>query len=182
VTGPGPPGRAAGTASDETGICGSQQRRAGPVFLIHRLASGALRVRPRRQPHTYGSGLAAGIDLLTLRELMGQANPETTAGRAPVTGDADGRVRPGQGGGPPSAPAVVTLRRPGAPDLLVGYAGAVAALPIGPDGRQIRRTARRMAAGLAAADGRVDEAADSGATFTRSGPPGIPATCSRSPR
>jgi integrase len=40
-----------------------------------------------------------------------------------------------------SALAAVTLRRQGAPDLLVGYADAVAALPIGPDGRRIRRNA-----------------------------------------
>ena len=40
-----------------------------------------------------------------------------------------------------SAPAAVTLRRQGAPDLLVAYADAVAALPIGPDGRRIRRNA-----------------------------------------
>jgi site-specific recombinase XerD len=40
-----------------------------------------------------------------------------------------------------SAPAVVTLRRQGAPDLLVAYADAVAALPIGPDARRLRRNA-----------------------------------------
>jgi hypothetical protein len=40
-----------------------------------------------------------------------------------------------------SAPAAVTLRRQGAPDLLVGYADAVAQLPIGPDGRRLRRNA-----------------------------------------
>ena len=40
-----------------------------------------------------------------------------------------------------SAPAAVILRRQGAPDLLVAYADAVAALPIGPDGRRIRRNA-----------------------------------------
>ena len=40
-----------------------------------------------------------------------------------------------------SALAAVTLRRQGAPDLLVAYADAVAALPIGPDGRRIRRNA-----------------------------------------
>jgi integrase len=40
-----------------------------------------------------------------------------------------------------SVPAAVTLRRRGAPDLLVAYAGAVAALPIGPDARRIRRNA-----------------------------------------
>jgi len=50
------------------------------VFRTHRLASGALRVRPHRLRHTYGTELAcAGIDLLALRELMGHANPETTA-------------------------------------------------------------------------------------------------------
>ncbi|WP_300604558.1 hypothetical protein [Trebonia sp.] len=40
-----------------------------------------------------------------------------------------------------SAPAAVTLRRQGAPDLLIAYADAVAALPIGPDGRRLRRNA-----------------------------------------
>jgi hypothetical protein len=40
-----------------------------------------------------------------------------------------------------SAPAAVTLRRQGALDLLVAYAGAVAVLPIGPDARRIRRNA-----------------------------------------
>jgi len=50
------------------------------IFRSHRLASGALRVRPHRLRHTYGTELAsAGIDLLALRELMGHANPETTA-------------------------------------------------------------------------------------------------------
>ena len=50
------------------------------IFRTHRLASGALRVRPHRLRHTYGTELAsAGIDLLALRELMGHANPETTA-------------------------------------------------------------------------------------------------------
>ena len=39
------------------------------------------RVRPHRLRHTFGSVLAAaGIDLLVLRELMGHASPETTAG------------------------------------------------------------------------------------------------------
>jgi site-specific recombinase XerD len=37
-------------------------------------------VRPHRLRHTYGTELAAaGIDLLALRDLMGHANPETTA-------------------------------------------------------------------------------------------------------
>jgi integrase/recombinase XerC len=50
------------------------------VFRAHRVTSGAVRVRPHRLRHTYGTELAsAGIDLLALRELMGHANPETTA-------------------------------------------------------------------------------------------------------
>ncbi len=50
------------------------------VFRYHRQTSGALRVRPHRLRHTYGTELAqAGIDLLVLRELMGHASPETTA-------------------------------------------------------------------------------------------------------
>src|SRR5206468_2638758 len=49
------------------------------IFRTHRLASGAVRVRPHRLRHTYGTELAAaGIDLLALRELMGHASPETT--------------------------------------------------------------------------------------------------------
>jgi integrase/recombinase XerC len=51
------------------------------VFRYHRITSGATRVRPHRLRHTYGSELAAaGIDLLVLRDLMGHASPETTAG------------------------------------------------------------------------------------------------------
>ena len=43
--------------------------------------AGAVRVRPHRLRHTYGTELAsAGIDLLVLRDLMGHASPETTAG------------------------------------------------------------------------------------------------------
>lgn len=50
------------------------------VFRSHRARSGAIRVRPHRLRHTYGTELAAaGIDLLVLRELMGHASPETTA-------------------------------------------------------------------------------------------------------
>jgi integrase/recombinase XerC len=50
------------------------------MFRRHRASSGALRVRPHRLRHTYGTELAAaGIDLLALRELMGHASPETTA-------------------------------------------------------------------------------------------------------
>jgi integrase len=40
-----------------------------------------------------------------------------------------------------SLPAVVTLRRQDAPDLLIAYAEALTALPIGPDARRIRRNA-----------------------------------------
>ena len=50
------------------------------LFRRHRSASGAVRVRPHRLRHTYGTELAAaGIDLLALRELMGHASPETTS-------------------------------------------------------------------------------------------------------
>ncbi|HEX2028052.1 MAG TPA: tyrosine-type recombinase/integrase [Nitriliruptorales bacterium] len=50
------------------------------IFRTHRERSGAMRVRPHRLRHTYGTELAAaGIDLLALRELMGHASPETTA-------------------------------------------------------------------------------------------------------
>lgn len=51
------------------------------IFRHHRETSAATRVRPHRLRHTYGTELAAaGIDLLVLRELMGHASPETTAG------------------------------------------------------------------------------------------------------
>lgn len=51
------------------------------VFRNHRESSGAIRVRPHRLRHTYGTELAsAGMDLLVLRELMGHASPQTTAG------------------------------------------------------------------------------------------------------
>ncbi|MGE5762373.1 MAG: tyrosine-type recombinase/integrase [Mycobacterium leprae] len=50
------------------------------IFRTHRATSGAVRVRPHRLRHTYGTELAAaGIDLLVLRDLMGHVNPETTA-------------------------------------------------------------------------------------------------------
>jgi len=66
-------GPTAGRALTEAGL-----RR---VFRTHRARSGATRVRPHRLRHTYGTELAAaGIDLLVLRELMGHASPETTAG------------------------------------------------------------------------------------------------------
>jgi len=51
------------------------------IFRTHRARAGTARVRPHRLRHTYGTELAAaGIDLLVLRELMGHASPETTAG------------------------------------------------------------------------------------------------------
>lgn len=51
------------------------------IFRVHRARSGATRVRPHRLRHTYGTELAAaGIDLLVLRQLMGHASPDTTAG------------------------------------------------------------------------------------------------------
>lgn len=61
---------------------GSPVTEAGlrSLFRRQRQASGALRVRPHRLRHTYGTQLAAaGIDLLALRELMGHASPETTS-------------------------------------------------------------------------------------------------------
>ncbi len=60
---------------------GSPVSEAGlrSLFRRHRSSSGAVRVRPHRLRHTYGTELAAaGIDLLALRELMGHASPETT--------------------------------------------------------------------------------------------------------
>ncbi|MGB7961980.1 MAG: site-specific integrase, partial [Propionicimonas sp.] len=66
-------GPTAGRAMTEAGM-----RR---VFRTQRGSPGAGRVRPHRLRHTYGTGLAdAGIDLLVLRDLMGHASPETTAG------------------------------------------------------------------------------------------------------
>jgi len=51
------------------------------IFRTHRARAGTPRVRPHRLRHTYGTELAAaGMDLLVLRELMGHASPETTAG------------------------------------------------------------------------------------------------------
>ncbi|HEX2810853.1 MAG TPA: tyrosine-type recombinase/integrase [Kineosporiaceae bacterium] len=49
------------------------------IFRTHRTRSGAVRVRPHRLRHTFGTELAtAGIDVLVLRDLMGHASPETT--------------------------------------------------------------------------------------------------------
>src|SRR5260370_21865445 len=61
--------------------------------------------------------------------------------RAPVTGDAGGRVHAGQGSRPVNPPAAITLRRQSAPDLLIGYADAVAATPDNPDARRLQRNA-----------------------------------------
>lgn len=50
------------------------------IFRVHRARTGAVRVRPHRLRHTFGTDLAsAGIDLLVLRDLMGHAHVETTA-------------------------------------------------------------------------------------------------------
>ncbi len=49
------------------------------IFRVHRARTGAVRVRPHRLRHTFGTDLAsAGIDVLVLRELMGHAHVETT--------------------------------------------------------------------------------------------------------
>ncbi len=65
------------------GSAGGPLTEAGlrSLFRSHRASSGAARVRPHRLRHTYGTELAsAGMDLLVLRDLMGHASPETTAG------------------------------------------------------------------------------------------------------
>ena len=49
------------------------------IFRVHRARTAAVRVRPHRLRHTFGTDLAsAGIDVLVLRELMGHAHVETT--------------------------------------------------------------------------------------------------------
>lgn len=81
--------RPAGCASPECFVVLHGPTTGGPlteaglrrVFRTHRARAGTPRVRPHRLRHTYGTELAAaGIDLLVLRELMGHASPETTAG------------------------------------------------------------------------------------------------------
>lgn len=65
-------GPTAGRAITEAGL--------RKIFRVHRARTGAIRVRPHRLRHTFGTDLAAaGIDLLVLRELMGHAHVETTA-------------------------------------------------------------------------------------------------------
>lgn len=65
-------GPTAGQAMTEAGL--------RKIFRVHRLRTGAVRVRPHRLRHTFGTDLAAaGIDLLVLRDLMGHAHVETTA-------------------------------------------------------------------------------------------------------
>ena len=57
------------------------RRRCGGSSAPTATWPGTPRVRPHRLRHTYGTELAAaGIDLLVLRDLMGHASPETTAG------------------------------------------------------------------------------------------------------
>jgi len=79
--------RPAGLATEECFVvlrgptAGQPMTEAGmrSLFRRHRDTSGAVRVRPHRLRHTYGTELAAaGIDLLALRALMGHASPETT--------------------------------------------------------------------------------------------------------
>lgn len=66
-------GPTAGRAMTEAGL-----RR---IFRTHRARTGATRVRPHRLRHTFGTEMAAaGMDLLVLRDLMGHAHAETTAG------------------------------------------------------------------------------------------------------
>lgn len=81
--------RPPGLATPECFVVLHGPRAGGPLteagmrsmFRYHRRRSGAVRVRPHRLRHTYGTELAAaGIDLLALRQLMGHASPETTAG------------------------------------------------------------------------------------------------------
>ena len=65
-------GPTAGQAMTEAGL--------RKIFRVHRVRTGAVRVRPHRLRHTFGTDLAAaGIDLLVLRDLMGHAHVETTA-------------------------------------------------------------------------------------------------------
>jgi site-specific recombinase XerD len=112
------------------------------IFRSHRETSGAIRVRPHRLRHTYGTAL-------TRRDRpAGPARPDGSRqsgdhGRVCALGprDARGRVRAGQGGAAVSAAAVVTLQRQGAPDLLVAYAHAVARLPISPGAKRPGRNA-----------------------------------------
>ena len=133
------------------------------IFRTHRPASGAVRVRPHRLRHTYGTELAsAGIDLLALRELMGHANPETTAAYVHLSPETLAAEYARARAAAVSAPAAVTLRRQGAPDLLVAYADAVAELPIGPDGQRIRRNAAARLLAAASAAGGVDDPAHPG--------------------
>lgn len=66
--------------------CAMTEAGLRKIFRVHRARTGASRVRPHRLRHTYGTELAAaGIDLLVLRELMGHASPETTAGYVHLT-------------------------------------------------------------------------------------------------
>jgi site-specific recombinase XerD len=81
--------RPAGCATEECFVVLRGPTRGAPMteaglrhlFRIHRDRAGVPRVRPHRLRHTYGTELAsAGIDLVVLRDLMGHASPETTAG------------------------------------------------------------------------------------------------------
>jgi hypothetical protein len=124
-------GATAGAALTEAGL--------RSVFRHHRRTSGALRVRPHRLRHTYGTELAAaGIDLLVLRELMGHASPETTAGYVHLSAEhLAARVcrRPGgagrqrQGDGTVTA-AVARVATTADHPLLAGYVAHCRALQV----------------------------------------------------
>ena len=106
------------------------------LFRRHRELSGAMRVRPHRLRHTYGTELAsAGIDLLALRALMGHGSrrppPATCTARRRI------RRRPRDAGGNTAMTAVALVDRDvetGA--LLDGYLTHVSG--IGLRGRAVR--------------------------------------------
>jgi integrase len=69
------------------------------LFRTHRAGRGAIRVRPHRLRHAYGTELAArGDRLLVLRALMGHGSPETTAGYVHLSpaGQSQPNTREGQ--------------------------------------------------------------------------------------
>ena len=85
------------------------------VFRRHRGTSGAIRVRPHRLRHTYGTELAAaGIDLLVLRDVDGPCQPGDHGRlRASVGGASGGRVRrrPRHAGGVAGAAVTAAVAR-----------------------------------------------------------------------
>ena len=75
------------------------------IFRTHRARTGAVRVRPHRLRHTFGTDLAAaGIDVLVLRESDGpRPCRDDHRVRALGAGRDRGRVGPSQGGQPVTA-------------------------------------------------------------------------------